>query len=115
MTTTTAIGRGERGHFLPGHNVNGGGRPKLPDWFKSSAEDCLRVLVACATGKVQEGDPPAALEVATSASPKERIHAAELVCNRVLGKAPETITVDGQSGVMDLLIALAKPVAPKDP
>ena len=114
MTTTTAIGRGERGQFLPG-NPSTGGRPKLPDWFKSSAEDCLRVLVACATGKVQEGDPPAALEVATSASPKERIHAAELVCNRVLGKAPETITVDGQSGVMDLLIALAKPVAPKDP
>ena len=113
--TTATLGRGERGQFLPGNTTaHQGGRPKLPEWFRSSTEDCLRVLVACATGKVQEGDPPAALEVATSASPKERIHAAELVCNRVLGKAPETITVDGQSGVMDLLIALAKPVAPKE-
>jgi hypothetical protein len=114
MSDTTTLGSGLR-PWAPGQSGNPSGRKPLPTWFKSSAEDCLRVLVACATGKVQDGDPPAALEVATSASPKERIHAAELVCNRVLGKAPETITVDGQSGVMDLLIALAKPVAPKDP
>ena len=114
MTTTTAIGRDARGFFLPGHNVNGGGRPKLPDWFKSGAEDCLRVLLACATGKTQAGDPPAAALVAAEASAKERIHAAELVCNRVLGKAPETLQVEGASAVMDLLVAMAKPVNPTD-
>jgi hypothetical protein len=102
MTTTTALGRDARGLFLPGSTGNAGGRPSLPDWFKSRAPDALKYLLDVATGE----EP---------AEPELRVKAAALVVDRVYGKAPETITVDGQSGVMDLLIALAKPVAPKDP
>jgi hypothetical protein len=112
MSDTTTIGRGLR-PWAPGQSGNPSGRKPLPDWFRSSADDCLRVLVACATGRTQPGDPPAAADVAANAETKDRIKAAELVCNRVLGKAPETITVDGQSGILDVLIALAKPVETK--
>ena len=98
---------------MPGQSGNPSGRRPLPAWFKDSAEDCLRVLVACATGTAREGDPPAAFLVAADASPKERIAAAELVCNRVLGKAPETLTLEGGSPVLDLLVAMAKPVEQK--
>jgi hypothetical protein len=70
--------------------------------------------VACATGVARPGDPPAAAIVAADASPKERIAAAELVCNRVLGKAPETLTLEGGSPVLDLLVNMAKPVIAKE-
>ena len=113
MADVPTLGRdGTSGKFLPGNN-HAKGRPALPQWFKDGAEDCLRVLLACATGATRPGDPPAATDVATNASPKERIAAAELICNRVLGKAPETITIDGGSPVLDLLVAMAKPVEPK--
>ena len=112
MTTTTAIGRVVPPGWGPGQSGNPSGRKALPTWFRDGAEDCLRVLLACATGKTQAGDPPAAAQVAAEATAKERIAAAELVCNRVLGKAPETLQVEGASAVMDLLVAMAKPVAP---
>lgn len=99
---------------MPGQSGNPSGRRPLPAWFKDSAEDCLRVLVACATGVARPGDPPAAAIVAADASPKERIAAAELVCNRVLGKAPETLTLEGGSPVLDLLVNMAKPVIAKE-
>ncbi len=113
MSDTTTAGRGGLRQWAPGQSGNPTGRKPLPEWFKSSAEDCLRVLVACATGTAREGDPPAAFLVAADASPKERIAAAELVCNRVLGKAPETLTLEGGSPVLDLLVAMAKPVEQK--
>ena len=112
--TTTAVGRDERGHFLPGNPIaKQGGRPKLPEWFRSGAEDCLKVLLACATGRVNPGDPPAAAHVAAEASPKDRLQAAEAVANRVLGKAPEMLEVGNASAVLDVLVALAKPVGDK--
>ena len=102
MTTTTAIGRGERGYFLPGHNGNtGGGRPKLPDWFKSRAPDALLYLLDVATG-------------VEPVEPELRLKAAALVVDRVYGKAPETLQVEGASAVMDLLVAMAKPVNSDD-
>lgn len=121
MTTTTAIGRGARGQFLPGQSPNPAGRPRLPEWFKSGAEDCLRVILAQATGVVipqPDGTVlPAVQQVALESTTKERKEAAEAVANRVLGKAPELLQVDGGSAVMDLLVAMAKPVnpAPDDP
>lgn len=119
MTTATAIGRPlPPKPWQPGQSGNPSGRKPLPAWFKDSAEDCLKVLVACATGKVQPGSPPAAEIVAAKATPKERLQAAELVCNRVLGKAPEMLEVGNASAVLDVLVALAKPVnqePPEDP
>lgn len=118
MTTATAIGRPlPPKPWQPGQSGNPSGRKPLPAWFRDGAEDCLRVLLACATGRTQAGDPPAAAQVAAEATSKERLQAAEAVANRVLGKAPELLQVDGGSAVMDLLVAMAKPVnpAPDDP
>lgn len=102
MADTPTIGRDGTGKFLPGHapQPNRGGRPVLPDWFKSRAPEALKYLldVAC-------GDEPA--------EAKDRIKAAQTVVDRVYGKAPETITIDGGSPVLDLLVAMAKPVEPK--
>jgi hypothetical protein len=121
MNTTAAIGRGERGQFLPGRSPNPAGRPKLPEWFKSGAEDCLRVILSQATGVVipqPDGTVlPAVQQVALESSTKERLQAAEAVANRVLGKAPEMLEVGNASAVLDVLVALAKPVnqEPEDP
>jgi hypothetical protein len=100
MKTTTAVGRGARGQFLPGHQSTGG-RPALPDWFKSRAPDALLYLLDVATG-------------VEPVEPELRLKAAALVVDRVYGKAPETLQVEGASAVMDLLVAMAKPVAPKE-
>lgn len=92
--------RAQDGRWLPGHvPPKSPGRPKLPEWFRDGAEDCLRVLLACATGRVQDGDPPAAVSVASESTTKDRIHAAELVCNRVLGKAPDVVEMSGDMAV----------------
>lgn len=103
MAEAPTIGRDRGGKFLPG-NPSNGGRPALPDWFKSRAPDALLYLVDVATGK----EP---------VEPELRLKAAALVVDRVYGKAPETLQVDGGSAVMDLLVAMAKPVnpAPDDP
>lgn len=117
--TTTAVGRDERGYFLPGNPIaKQGGRKPLPAWFRDGAEDCLMVLMACATGRARPDAPPAAHQVAAEATAKERLQAAEAVANRVLGKAPEMLEVGNASAVLDVLVALAKPVnqePPEDP
>ena len=92
-------GRDGTGKFLPGHN-QGGGRPKLPDWFKDRAPEALRYLLLVAVGE----EP---------AEAKDRIKAAQCVVDRVYGKAPETLTLEGGSPVLDLLVAMAKPVVVK--
>ena len=36
------------------------------------------------------------------------------VVDRFYGKAPETVTVEGQTPLMDILVAMAKPVKSDD-
>ena len=104
MADTPTLGRDGTGKFLPGNQSgnggNGGGRPKLPEWFKDRAPEALRYLLMVAVGE----EP---------AEAKDRIKAAQTVVDRVYGKAPETITIDGGSPVLDLLVAMAKPVEVK--
>lgn len=124
MTTTTAIGRGARGHFLPGNSGNGGGRPRLPDWYKLGNDDAMRVSYAAALGKLPPGDnPPAAMAFVLvegqpdPIDPKLRLEQCARIMDRVLGKAPEMLEVGNASAVLDVLVALAKPVGdkPEDP
>ena len=98
--------RDEKGRLLPGQtaNPNGiGGRPRLPDWFKSRGPDALRVLLAQATGEIVADENgkvlPAVQQVATESTAKERAAAAELVANRLYGKAPDVITGDADNPV----------------
>jgi hypothetical protein len=105
MATPTDGRDGTSGKFLPGNSagngVNGGGRPKLPDWFKDRAPQALRYLLLVAVGE----EP---------AEAKDRIKAAQTVVDRVYGKAPETLTLEGGSPVLDLLVNMAKPVIAKE-
>jgi hypothetical protein len=39
------------------------------------------------------------VSVASESTTKDRIHAAELVCNRVLGKAPDVVEMSGDMAV----------------
>jgi hypothetical protein len=84
--------------FQPGVSGNPAGRPRLPDWFKSRGPDALRVLLAQATGELVPSEDgsilPAVVQVASDSSPKERAAAADMVANRIYGKAPDVITGD---------------------
>lgn len=103
MDNKPAPQRDERGRLLPGSTANpgGGGRPKLPDWFKSKAPEALQHLLNVATG-------------VEPAEPELRLKAAMSVVDRFYGKAPETVTVEGQTPLMDILVAMAKPVKSDD-
>jgi hypothetical protein len=63
----------------------------------------LRVLLAQATGEVIPDENgkvlPAVQQVATESTAKERAAAAELVANRLYGKAPDVITGDADNPV----------------
>lgn len=90
------------GKFAKGNP--GGGRPALPDWFKSGAPDALKHLLAVATGAHPVDDEAI------------RLRACETVCDRVYGKAPQAVDVTSggeQSPVVAALLALASP-RPKD-
>ena len=95
-------GRDAAGRWLTGQApaVKSPGRPALPAWFRSRAPEALQYLLDVATG-------------VEPAEPKDRIKAAQCVVDRYYGKAPETINVEGGSPVLDLLVAMAKPVEPK--
>lgn len=71
----SAIGQGADGRFLPGNS--GGGRPKLPDWFKSRGPDALKKLLAYA---LDDED----------VEPELRFKAVSSIVDRVYGKATET-------------------------
>ncbi len=90
--------RNPDGTFIKGGAPVSPGRPRLPDWFKSRGPDALRVLLAQATGEEVPSDDgtvlPAVKQVAAESSPKERAQAADLIANRVYGKAPDVITGD---------------------
>ena len=93
------------------------GRPKLPAFFKDRGPAALRILVAQATGEALADDngvvSAAVAEVAATSSTKERGAAATEMANCIYGKAPETLTLEGGSPVLDLLVAMAKPVEQK--
>lgn len=93
--------RNPDGTFVKGHVPASPGRPRLPDWFKAKGVDALRVLSAAATGTVDDmpDPPPAALQVATESSAKERLAASMELANRVFGKAPDVITGDADNPV----------------
>jgi hypothetical protein len=109
--------RDERGRMLPGKTLNptgiGAGRPKLPDWFRSRGPDALRVLLAQATGVPVACDDgkvlPAVEQVARESSCKERRQAAEAVVERIYGKAPATLEVDGELAVRQVIRRIVDP------
>ena len=106
--------RNPDGTFVKGHVPVSPGRPRLPDWFKSRGPDALRVLIAQATGEEVQSDDgsvlPAVTQVAKDSSPKERAQAADLIANRVYGKAPDVISGDPDNPVRACLrIEFVKP------
>ena len=92
--------RDANGRLLPGQSANpngaGPGRPKLPDWFKSAAPEALRYLLNVATGE----EP---------AETKDRIKAASLVVDRIYGKAPETVTLEGELAISRIVRTIVDP------
>lgn len=81
--------RDNKGKFLEGNKVAAnGGRPALPDWFKSAAPDALRYLLNVALDDVTDKDGN---HVPTE--PKLRLQAAERVVERVYGKVDSKMEV----------------------
>jgi hypothetical protein len=78
-----AIKRDKTGRFVPGST--GGGRPPLPDEFRSAARKAaLPALLYCI-----------ALVNNTRASDRDRLRASEIVLDRAFGKPPQALTGDG--------------------
>ena len=92
--------RDANGRLLPGQSANptgrNGGRPARPDWFRSAAPEALRYLLNVATGE----EP---------AETKDRIKAAALVVDRIYGKAPETVTLDGELAISRIVRTIVDP------
>lgn len=70
-----SAGRDASGRFAAGNP--GGGRPRLPEWFRSKGEDSLRVLCEIMDGERED----------KRMSPGQ---AAQIVKESVYGKAPMT-------------------------
>lgn len=96
MENKTLPARDERGRLLPGGTANTRGRPVLPDWFRSAAPEALRYLLNVATGE----EP---------AETKDRIKAAALVVDRIYGKAPETVTLEGELAISRIVRTIVDP------
>lgn len=92
--------RDANGRLLPGQSANptgrNGGRPAYPAWFKDKGEDALRYLLDVATGVVDVG-------------PELRFKAATIVVDRIYGKAPETVSVDGEFAVSRIIRTIVDP------
>jgi hypothetical protein len=86
------------GRFAAGHAPLSNGRPKLPDWFKESGPEALKYLLGVALGT-------------EDSNPKLRLQAAALVVDRIYGKAPETVTVEGQLAVEKIIREIVTPKA----
>lgn len=93
--------RDNKGKFLAGNKAAvTGGRPALPDWFKSAAPDALRYLLNVALDDVTDKDGK---HVPTE--PKLRLQAAERVVERVYGKVDSKMELAlgvGDDGVQSL-------------
>lgn len=94
-------------------NPGGPGRPKLPDWFRDLGPDALRVLAAQATGIAFPRDDgtvlPAVSQVASDSTPKERASAAAVIADRIYGKAPETVTLEGELAISRIVRTIVDP------
>ena len=92
--------RDAHGRLLPGQSANptgvNGGRPKLPDWFKAKGEEALRHLLDVATG-------------VEPVEPELRFKAASLVVDRIYGKAPETVTLEGELAISRIVRTIVDP------
>jgi hypothetical protein len=91
--------------------------PPLPSWFKEVGPDALKVLTAAGTGRIIgpiEEAPPAAIELAASCSDKVRQAAADKIAERIYGKVKDVVEVDGTSGALEVLVALARAATPKE-
>jgi hypothetical protein len=110
---TEGASRDGGGKFLAGNKL--GGRKPLPQWFKDKGEPALRVLCAAATGIAEEGDPPAALELAASCSDRVRKDAAKEIVDRLYGKVQDSVEVSGDMAVgMIRRLVVDKPAGDAD-
>jgi len=98
-TGSKTVVRDERGRIVSGSLGLGGGRPPLPDFMKERGPDALRVLLAAASGRTVEGDPPAAKELAASCSDRVRIDASKTIVERVYGKVTDVVEVQGDAAI----------------
>lgn len=92
----TPPARDERGRLLPGGTANPRGRPALPDFFKDAAPLALQHLVNVATG-------------VEFVEPELRLKAATLVVERFYGKAPETVTLEGELAISRIVRTIVDP------
>jgi hypothetical protein len=94
-------------------NPGGPGRKPLPSWFRDLGDDALRVLAAQATGVAFPQDDgtvlPAVQHVALESSPKERASAAAIIADRIYGKAPETVTLEGELAISRIVRTIVDP------
>lgn len=85
----------------------------LPAFFKERGPAALRILVAQATGEAladENGVVSAAVaEVAASSSTKERGAASIEMANRIYGKAPETVTLEGELAISRIVRTIVDP------
>jgi hypothetical protein len=84
----STVKRSENGTFLPGNP--GGGRSKLPDFFREKGPDALREI----------------LRIATEGEGKLQMQALIYVADRIYGKAVQGVEVEGGEGVNGMLAAL---------
>lgn len=96
--TALVVKRDEKGRPLPGQSLNPRGKPPLPDWLKEKGPIALKYIADVACGEVP------GVEV------KYRLHAAEVIVQRVWGKPDANINVEtSTSTALEVLMALSKP------
>ena len=83
----------------------------MPDWFKDTGPDALRVLVAAATGVALDGAPPAAQELASVCSDRVRADAAKTIIERVYGKVTDVVELNGEVGLGEIRRVVVKATA----
>jgi hypothetical protein len=91
--------RDANGRLLPGGKLNPkglGGRPALPDWFRDAGPLALKHLADVATG-------------VEPAEPELRFKAATIVVDRIYGKAPETVTLEGELAISRIVRTIVDP------
>ena len=91
--------RDEKGRITPGSSLNPLGKPSLPSWFKDRGPDALKTLMAAATGRAGDDDPPAAKELAKTCADRVRADCAKTVVERIYGKVTDVVEVQGDAAV----------------
>ena len=95
------------------------GKPALPSWFKEKGPASLALLWAAASGEViDDGLSPkvkaTAQSLAHDIDPKTRMMALDKVVERLHGKVKDVVEVDGSSGALEVLVALARATTQKE-